>query len=221
MATKATTTTAVKTETEVQINTSTKVIAAIIAQVAAVALAISKKRYTAQTVKAEADRMGYDKKQAHKMVTLCWFEAHGMEKKSEQEKADFLTRSRPDVSKVIALAFPEKQAELDKAYAHNDKLGEKAPKQNRIGENNLLKIARGESTVAEVLKIKAHNRAKKNNANLDAVLTKEERFANSIKAQLELHKVGQKDAIDAEQAQTLFEATLDAYINPPKQAAKK
>lgn len=212
------TATSVNTETEVQVTTSTKVIAAIIAQVAAVAQAISKKRFTAQTVRAEANRLGYDKKQAHKMVTLCWFEAHGMQTKTEQEKADFLTRSRPDVSKVIALAFPEKQQELDRAYAHNDKLGEKSPKQNRIGENNLLKIARGETTVNEVLQIKAHNRAKKS-SNLDSVLTPQERFSNSIKAQLELHKIGQKNAVTEDEARELFEAALKSFLNP-KQTKK-
>lgn len=212
--------TQVKTETDVVVETSPKVIAAIKEQVSATVTLISKKRVTAETVKAEADRKGYDKKQASRMVAACWLEAFGMHKATEEEQTAFALKSRPDVSKVIALAYPEKPTELTKAYQHNDKLGAQAPKQNRIGENNLLKIARGEVTTKEIIEAKQTKKQNKSSNTLDQTLSKEERFANSIKAQLALHKVGQKDHLTGEQVTEIFSETLVAYLNPEPKKKK-
>lgn len=211
-----------KTEKEVTVTASTKVAALIVAVVQAVVGAISKKRQLADGVRAEADRQGLDRKQASQMVALSYVAAFKMEKASESELAQFNLKMRPDVSKVIALAFPDKPSELAKAYAHNDKLPANTPKQNRIGENNLLRIARGEITCAEALATKQASKERK--TTLDNVFTPAQRWANSLAVLFPGHKIGEKGHLSVDEAREGFNVALDLYLNPPtkaKAAAKK
>lgn len=210
--------TTTKTATEVTVAASSKVTALIVAQISAAVTAFSKKRQTAEGIRSEADRLGYDRKQASEMALLSWVEAFNMSKASEADLKRFTLKSRPDVSKVLALAYPDKPAELGKAYAHNDKLPANSPKHNRIGENNLLRIARGEATTAEVLNAKAEV---KRQSSLDATFTPQERFQNSIAGVLASHKVATKGHISSDEATEAFNVALDAYLNPPKKAATK
>lgn len=211
-----------KTETkpaaEVVVAANAKVTACVITVATAAAGTLSKKRILSDTVRAEADREGYDKSQAAKMVAASWLAAFKMDTATEAERAAFSLKSRPDVSKVVTLAYPAKPAELEKAYAHNDKLGVTAPKHNRIGENTLLEIARGNVTFNQAINAKAASKAK---SGLDAVSTPQERFANSIKGILSMHKVGEKGRITGEEAQSIATATIEAYLNPPAKAPAK
>lgn len=141
-----------KTEakSEVIVKTSAKVVAAIKAQVIVEAQALGKVAFTAKTIRQEADRLGYDEKQARQMTTLAWREAKGF-KGTEDQTKDFDLRCRPDVSKVIALAFPVATHEKDtqKAMAFNEKLGDQ--KHGRISSGKMLSIARGNLTYEDAL----------------------------------------------------------------------
>lgn len=209
-----------KTETkaEVTVAASTKVTALIVAQISAQVSAFSKKRQTAEGIRSEADRLGYDRKQASEMALLSWIVAFSMEKADEPTLKRFTLKSRPDVSKVLALAYPDAPSELAKAYAHNDKLPVNSPKHNRIGENNLLRIARGEAKTAEVLNAKAEV---KRQSSLDATFTPQERMQNSFAGIFQSHKVAEKGHISADDTREAFNVALDLYLNPPKAKATK
>lgn len=214
------TTTEVKPE--VTVLASAKVTALIVAQVTAAVTTLSKKRATAEGARAEADRLGLDRKGASQMVALSWLAAFKMDAAPEKERNAFLLKSRPDVSKVVALAYPAKPAELAKAYAHNDKLGANVPKANRIGENNLLEIARGNMTCADALNNKARTRPE--TTTLDSTFTPAERFANSLAGIVQAHKVGEKDRLTLDEAEKVcvewFEAKRTA-AKATKTPAKK
>lgn len=201
----------------VEVSASAKVTALIVAQVSAAVTTLSKKRATAEGARAEADRLGLDRKGASQMVALSWLAAFKMDAAPEKDKNAFLLKSRPDVSKVIALAYPAKPAELAKAYAHNDKLGVSAPKANRIGENNLLEIARGNMSCEDALSNKARTRTP---STLDSTLSPAERFANSVAGILAMHKVGEKDRLSIADAKAAFETAITAYEKKGKKAAK-
>lgn len=199
-----------KTEVKVEATASTKVTQLIVALVTATASVISRKRALAEGVRSEASRMGLDRKGATQMVALSWLDAYGLAKASENERKAFMLKSRPDVSKVITLAFPEKRAaiELQAAFAHNDKLGDKSPKANRIGENLLLEIARGNVTTKQAL---AGKKAKQDNSRLDSILSPSERIKNAFVGVLTTFKVGGKERLSAQEAREAFEAALAAY----------
>lgn len=212
MATKTET----KTDVAVIVNSNAKVVTLIIAVVEATIGAISRKRQLAEGIRSEADREGYDRKQASQMVAASYQTAFKLDEPqfkgqtpAELEAAQkaFALKSRPDVSKVLALAYPEKSAELKKAYAHNDKL-KNAPKQDRIGENNLLRIARGEITCAEALATKQANK-EKTSSKLDSVSTPAERWANSVKGIILMHHIGQKGKLTKDEAMSAIQAQFD------------
>jgi hypothetical protein len=199
--------TEVKAAAEVTVSANVKVAALIVAVVSAGVKHLSAKRQLAEGIRAEADRQGYDKKQASQMVALSYVSAYKMEGETDAKRASFLLRIRPDVSKVIALAYPAKAAELQAAYAFNDKLKD-APKSERIGENTLLEIARGNMTAKQAINGKA---AKKAASKLDAVTTPAERFKNSVAGILAMHGVGKDGKLTADEARNLFIEQLTAY----------
>lgn len=212
MATKTQThtTTAPAAVVETVVETSTKVIALIKEQISASVTLISKKRATAEGVRAEADAKGYDKKQASQMVALCWIAAFGMQQAPEDKRQAFLLKSRPDISKVISLAYPAKETELKKAYAHNDKLPAAAPKQERIGENALLEIARGNATFSQTIAVKSHAR-KPAASGIDSVISPEERLTNAFNALFAQFKIGQKGKLTKEETTDIFNDAIEAF----------
>jgi hypothetical protein len=137
-----------------------------------------------------------------------------MSKASESDLAAFKQRIKPDVSKVIALAFPQAEDQLKAAYAHNDKLGDKVPKHNRIGENNLLRIARGEITVDDVLVKKEQTKVNKTKepSKLDQTFTPLQRLENSLAGAWSTNKVGTEGAPTRKQAMEAVKTTLEAYF---------
>jgi hypothetical protein len=197
-----------KTETKADAKASTKVIALIVAVAQATVESVSRKRALAEGIAAEASRNGYDKKQAGQMVSLSYVEAFKMDKATDAERAKFLLKIRPDVSKVLALAFPEKPDQLAAAYAHNDKLGN-APKSQRIGENMLLEIARGNVTAKQAIAGKQPTRQGSNV--LDQNVTPAKRFENSVAGILAMHKIGAQGRLTVEDAREAFERALAAY----------
>lgn len=209
MATK--TATIEKTETVVQ--ASTKVVEAIIAQVKLGVRVVSAKRHTAETVQNEAKRMGLtERKDITKMVAASWLEAHDINDKTpDADRKSAEQQYRPDVSKIMTLAYPEKKAatELEKAYAFNDKLKD-APKQQRIGENKLLEIARGNVSFAQIGAAKTPT--KRTTDGLDSVSTKENRFSASASNICQIHKIGSKDRLTAQEAIALFTEAANAYV---------
>lgn len=201
-----------KTEIKAEAKASSKVAALIVAIVAAGIETASRKRQLASGIVAEASREGYDKKQASQMVTLSYVEAFKMDKASETDRKRFLDKIRPDVSKVMTLAYPAKPAQLAEAYAFNDKLGT-APKGNRIGENMLLEIARGNITAKQAIAGKA---PKKADNGLDGVFTPTQRFENSIAGVLAMHKIGANGRLSVDDAREAFGRALDAYAGKGK-----
>lgn len=203
--------------------TSTKVIAAIIAQVQATANVVSMKRNTAATIVSEAKRLNLTEKKAIlAMVMSCWLAAYGMDKAPDAQKKAFEIRSRPDMSKIMTLAYPEAKAkkELEQAFAHNDKLPTSSPKQERIGENKLLEIARGNMTFKQAISLKA---PKTGDSNLDKAIPKYDRFRNGVTGLLNTFKVGAKDRLSSDEAYKAFHEALEAWLKPaptPKANAK-
>jgi len=195
-----------KAETIVASNA--KVVTLIVAMVQGVISAVSRKVLLAEGIKAEADREGYDKKTASQMVAASWLTAFKMNEKPEAEQKAFALKSRPDVSKVMALAFPDKPKELQKALAHNKALKD-APKQDRIGENNLLRIARGELTFNDAVNAKADKKKEKNAGGLDAVTTPMERWTNSVIGIIKMHHIGEKGKLTKDEAVSAFQAQID------------
>lgn len=156
---------ATEAKTKVEATVNAKVVSAIKAQLEAQTIATSKKVITAQTVVSEAKRCGYDKEQARKMLVLSWREARGFHSKDEKEIALFDLSARPDVSKVMSLAYPDDTTviagktaaqHLAAAIKHNEKNPAKA---TRIGENRLLEIARGNQSFEDAVAGKAITRA--------------------------------------------------------------
>lgn len=211
--------TATKTDekTETQVKASAKVVAAIVALIAASATVISRKRQVAEAITSEAKREGLDESGARKMATASWLEAKGI-------KADAATKEQKDqvkfdVSKVMALAYPTKPAELKAAYAYND-ANANSPKQQRIGENTLLEIARGNLTTKQAIAGKAPKRAAgRNGGGLDKVLSPSERMQNAFAGVFANFKVGAKDRPTVEDAREAFNKAVDAYVG--EKAAKE
>jgi hypothetical protein len=205
--------------TETQVKASAKVVAAIVALIQASATVISRKRQVAEAITSEAKREGLDESGARKMATASWLEAKGI--KSDAATKEQKDAVKFDVSKVMALAYPTKPAELKAAYAHND-ANASGTKQSRIGENTLLEIARGNLTAKQAIAGKAPKRAAGRNGsgNLDKVLTVGERMQNAIAGFLANFKVGAKDRPTVEDAREAFEAAVKAYAGE-KVAGKK
>jgi len=117
---------------------------------------------------SEASRCGYtEESEVRKMLALSWREARGFKSSDETLQNLFDQQSRPDVSKIMRLAYPVKTAviegktvepakELEKAVSHNEKVG---ARRDRIGENSLLNIARGNISFQDAKTGKAKQRA--------------------------------------------------------------
>lgn len=207
-----------KTEekTETQVKASAKVVAAILALMQASATVISRKRAVAESIVSEAKREGFDKSDAQKMATASWLEAKGI--KTESATKEQKDAVKFDVSKVMALAYPNKPAELKAAYAHNDANADK-PKQVRIGENTLLEIARGNLTAKQAIAGKTPKRpAGRNGGALDTVVPVSKRMQNALAAFLANFKVGAKDRPTVEDAREAFDKAVEAYVG--EKAAK-
>lgn len=202
-----------KTETKPIVTTSAKVVGAIVALLTAAQTVISRKRAVAETVTSEAKRMGLDESQARAMVTASWLEAQGI--KPDAATQDQKNAVKFDVSKVMALAYPAKAAELKAAYAHNDAHKDSA-KQARIGENTLLEIARGNLTAKQAIAGKAPKRNASKTGKLDKVLTVGERMQNSFAGVFASFKVGAKDRPTVEDAREAFDKALAAYVGEAK-----
>ncbi len=188
-----------KTETKetVVVTVSAKLVAQIKAQIDAQVTLESKKLATSKIIKSEAERLGYDEKQMRQMVVLSWREARGIKASaSEKEIADFDLRSRPDISKVIALAYPVKEASLIEAIDQNEAIrAGKGPKGAKIiGENNLLEIARGNLTVAKFNKGIKPTRTKKNGSKLSPSDQLGNRFVSLYKEFVTAELVTEKEA---------------------------
>jgi hypothetical protein len=202
-----------KTETKPVVSTSAKVVGAIVALLTAAQTVISRKRAVAETVQSEAKRMGLDESQTRAMVTASWLEAQGI-------KLDAATKEQKDavkfdVSKVMALAYPNKPAELKAAFAHNDANATSA-KQARIGENTLLEIARGNLTAKQAIAGKAPKRNAGKTGKLDKVLSVGERMQNSFAGVFASFKVGAKDRPTVEETKDAFDKALAAYVGEAK-----
>lgn len=206
-----------KTAEQTEVKASAKVVASIVALLTAAATVISRKRAVADTLRTEAAREGLDESGARKMATASWLEAKGINAdKATKEQRDAV---KFDVSKVMALAYPAKPAELKAAYAHNDANADKA-KQTRIGENTLLEIARGNLTAKQAIAGKQPKRgAGKNGSKLDKIMSVEERMRNSFAAVFANFKVGAKDRPTVEECREAFNKALDAYVG--SKAAKE
>jgi hypothetical protein len=202
-----------KTETKPVVSTSAKVVGAIVALLTAAQTVISRKRAVAETVQSEAKRMGLDESQARAMVTASWLEAQGI--KPDAATQDQKNAVKFDVSKVMALAYPAKAAELKAAYAHNDAHKDSA-KQVRIGENTLLEIARGNLTAKQAISGKAPKRNASKTGKLDKVLSVGERMQNSFAGVFASFKVGAKDRPTVEETREAFDKALAAYVGEAK-----
>lgn len=199
-----------KPAVEAVVEASTKIVALIITLEKAKASYISKKRALAEGIKSEAARQAYDRKQANAMAVASWFAAFNIDMADEKAVEAFGKKSRPDIAKIMSMAFPsdvKAEKELNRAYLLNDKLKD-APKQERIGENNLLRIARGEVTVDELLKVKAEKKKEKTST-LDSTTTPVERWTNSVIGIIKMHHVGEKGKITKNEALSAFQAQLD------------
>jgi hypothetical protein len=197
---------------------SAKVIAAITALILAASTVLSRKRQVAEAIASEAKREGLDENGARKMATASWLEAKGIAAdkatKAERDSVKF------DVSKVMTLAYPDKPDQLKAAYAFNDANADK-PKQARIGENDLLEIARGNLTAKQAIAGKAPKRpaGKNGSGNLDKVLSPSERMQNAFAGVFSNFKVGAKDRPSVEDTREAFDKALKAYVGE-KVAAK-
>lgn len=208
-----------KTETKAIVSTSAKVVGAIVALLTAAQTVISRKRAVAETVTSEAKRMGLDESQARAMVTASWLEAQGI--KPDAATQDQKNAVKFDVSKVMALAYPAKPAELKAAYAFNDANADNKIKQSRIGENTLLEIARGNLTAKQAIAGKGPKRgAGKTGGKLDKVLSASERMQNSFAGVFASFKVGAKDRPTVEETKEAFDKALAAYVGEAKAATK-
>jgi hypothetical protein len=203
------------TETKTVVIASAKVTQCIIEQVKAGITLISKKRATAEAIISESNRMGLkERSEITSMVRQSWLNAHGMEKSSDADKRAFELRAAPDIAKVIALAYPKDakaSKELTAAYQHNDALKD-APKQQRIGENKLLEIARGNLTFKQAIATK--KAAKRNTDELDSVVAPYDRFRNSVTQLLFNFKVGSKDKLTEADARKAFDEAITAWLKP-------
>jgi len=138
-------------KTTVIVKTSPKLVAAVKAQLDAEAKAIGKQTYTARMIRTEAERMSYDEKQARQMTFLAWREAKGFNaaKEGEESTKQFDNDNRFAISKIMTIAFPVEthKADLEKAIAFNEKLGD--AKHGRISVSKLESISRGKLTFAD------------------------------------------------------------------------
>lgn len=155
MATKTETKTATATPPKVVVTVSAKIVSLIKSATDAAAKATARFVDLGLGIRGEAQAKGYSENEAREMVVLSYREAMGLDSDAnEKATASFDLKYRPDVSKVMRLAFPtntKAATELAKAVKHNaDGDGD------RIGVNNLLEMARGNVTYADVV---AHKRA--------------------------------------------------------------
>ena len=205
-----------KTATIIVVEASTKVAAAITELVKATVNVISKKRALAEIGRSEANRLGYDRKQASQMFALSWSMAYGYDRAPEAERNAFLLKSRPDISKVVSLAYPENPAELAAAYAHNDKLGNKVCRGERLGENMLLEISRGNLTFKQATAVR-----KAKSKKVNPVLTFAERFENVITRQLGEFNVSLKNGLTVDEVKAIFAKALATYLASLEKDEKK
>lgn len=202
-----------KTEekTETIVKASAKVVAAIVALIQASATVISRKRQVAEAIVSEAKREGFDESGARKMATASWLEAKGI--KAESASKEQKDTVKFDVAKVMALAYPSKPVELAAAYKYND-ANANSPKQQRIGENTLLEIARGNLTAKQAIAGKAPKRGAGRNGGgaLDKVLSVDERMQNAFAGVFANFKVGAKDRPSVEDSTENYNKALKAYV---------
>jgi hypothetical protein len=204
---------ATQTNTEakasVAVTVTPKLLTALSEYVSAQTSLTGKFNALAETLRAEANRQGLDRDGANKLAQAAWIEFHKL-----PSTEPLPMKYRPDVSKVLTLAYPAKPAaekELRAAQDHNKKAGATAA---RIGVNTLLEIARGNITVKQALNGKAAS--KRSKSGLDTVSTPQERFAASVKGMLETHRVGTKNRVSADEAAKIFADTLATYVKENK-----
>ena len=222
--------TQVKTAPIVAGKVSTKLVSAIKAFALSTVQTFGLQRAVSVCLLSEANKLKLDQNGARKLAADSWAVAYRQDAASlkidnedwtqvqiDQAVAIFAMKSRPDVSKAMRLAYPasdKAKAELEKAYAHNDALPANTPKAERIGQNTLLEIARGEKSCADALAVKASGKAKK--SGLDSVSTPAERLQGSFKGIFIQHGIGNKGKLTADECREAFNVALDAYLNPAK-----
>jgi len=175
----------------------------------------------AETIKSESKKNKYSKKDAIAMVFASWVVSHGMEDATPAEKKAFIDGKRPVVARIIGLAFCEgkQRTEVDKAKAINAKLPANAPTSERIGVNNLYELARGNTTVAQIIAKRVAKKAAKKSA-LDTVSTPSSRWIATLKGACESHKLGEKGRLTEDEAIADASKAIREYIAGLKKAAK-
>jgi hypothetical protein len=147
-----------KTETEVKVEANAKCVALIRKIQENAAQGASLKVQLADVARSEGARLGLDEIGIRRMLALSWREAQGFKSSDEKLQAAFDQGSRPDISKIMRLAYPvDKKAEsnLVEAIKHNSLVG---ATRDRIGENKLLDISRGNLTFLQAKANKAKPR---------------------------------------------------------------
>ena len=170
-----------------------------------------------QVAIAEASRCGYDENETRKMLALSWREARGFKSSDETLQASFDQMSRPDVSKIMRLAYPVEEAtidgkavkpasELKQAISHNEKAG---ASRSRIGENKLLEIARGNLSFADAKAGKAKIRAARTSGPVTGAgaPSASEQFHNAVAGLIGQYKVLSIAEIEKIFAQIVAERT--------------
>jgi len=168
-----------KEKTETNVESSAKCVAMIQRIDKGTAEVASFKIQLAKLALDEAARCGYTtENEVRKMLALSWRDARGFKSSDETLQAAFDQSARPDVSKIMRLAYPVEGAEkeLEKAIAHNEKVG---ASRGRIGENRLLEVARGNLSYADAKAGKAKERKPRESA-LDSTVPPAERFHNAV-----------------------------------------
>lgn len=168
------------------------------------------------TLQSEAKSNGLDSKAANQLLANAYKGAYEKRGLTGTAIDDALKQSAPDRSKMIRLAFPTDEkaaAELEKVAAHN----QTATGASKVGMNAQLEIARGNTTLEQVLKERAENKGASKGARppegtatptstnkspeaaaqADAAkgLTAEERFGNQLAA---LYAYGKECGLSAE-----------------------
>lgn len=166
----------------------------------------------AQIIKAEVLKLKYDQKQAQQATFLTLQEAYNFEG-NEKELETFRKRYLPEVSKIMRLAFPKTPAaekQLEVAREHN----QDADYHERINENDMLEIARGNKTAKQVIEHKSAKKSAKRgeytielfNSNVSAEVSKA-RKAGLKKAAIEKQIERMLKQWDANQADAEAEET--------------
>jgi hypothetical protein len=197
---------ATETKTKTEAVASAKVAEAIRALADAKIVAEGKVLTTVRTTQSEAKRLGYDKDTARQMVVLSWRRALNLSDKADEETiAAFDKTNRPDVSKIMLLAFPDDsvRGEIEKVLAHNEK---HPAKNQRVGVNRLYEVARGNQKAAEAIAHKPLTRVVK-----DPVVSKlpvSKQFGNAIAALRKQFCNGEKGSLALSEARKIAAAGL-------------